>query len=58
MIITLIYVVSCEVLGLAIPFVGTCWRHVMSKCCQHDTNDFKVCASLIFISIKETQTIL
>jgi hypothetical protein len=54
---TLIYVVSCEVVGLAILFVGTQWGHVMSKCCQHDTNDFKVCVNLTFISIKETQTI-
>jgi len=50
---TLIYVVSCEMLGLAIPFVGTCWGHVMSKCCQHDTNDLKfVLAELLFPSKK------
>jgi hypothetical protein len=26
-------VVSCEVLGLLAPFVGSCWGHAMSKCC-------------------------
>jgi hypothetical protein len=30
---TLTYVVSCEVLGLLVPFVGSCWGHAMSKCC-------------------------
>jgi uncharacterized membrane protein len=28
MINTLIFVVSCEVLGLIIPFLRTCWGHV------------------------------
>jgi hypothetical protein len=30
----------------------------MSKCCQHDTHNFKVCVGLTSISIKETQFIL
>jgi hypothetical protein len=30
----------------------------MSKCCQHDTHNFKVCVGLTSISIKETQLIL
>ncbi len=30
---TLIFIVSCEILGLLRPFVGACWDHVMSKCC-------------------------
>ncbi len=38
---TLTSVVSCEVLGLATPFVGACWGHVMSKCCQYATNILK-----------------
>ncbi len=29
----LTFVVSCEVLGLLAPFVGSCWGHAMSKCC-------------------------
>ncbi len=53
MIIALIFVVSCEVLGLAIIFVRTCWGYVMFKCCQHCTNDFKfVMASLLIPSRK------
>jgi hypothetical protein len=30
---TMIYVVSCEILGLLAPFIGSCWGHAMSKCC-------------------------
>jgi hypothetical protein len=26
-------VVSCELLGLITPFIGSCWGHAMSKCC-------------------------
>jgi hypothetical protein len=29
---TMIYVVSCEVLGLLAPFVGSRWGQAMSKC--------------------------
>jgi hypothetical protein len=29
----LTFVVSCEVLGLLAPFVGSYWDHAMSKCC-------------------------
>ncbi len=50
--------VSCEVLGLATPFVRSCWGHAMSKFCQHATNDCKVCGGLTTMSIKETQFIL
>jgi hypothetical protein len=58
MTIALISFVSCEVLGLTTPFVGSCWGHAMSKCCQHATNDYKVCGGLTTMSIKETQSIL
>jgi hypothetical protein len=30
----------------------------MFKCCQHATNDSKVCVGLTFIFIEETQSIL
>jgi hypothetical protein len=54
----LISIISCEVLGLTTPFVGACWGHAMSKCCQYATNDSKVCVGLTSISIKEAQSIL
>jgi hypothetical protein len=53
MAIALTFVFSCEVLGLAISFLGTCWGHVMFKCCQHAVHDYKVCHDLTFISIRE-----
>jgi hypothetical protein len=56
--IVLTSIVSCEVLGLTTPFVGPCWGHTMSKCCQYLANGSKVGAGLTFISIKETQSIL
>ncbi len=40
---TLAFVVSCEVLGLSTPFVGSCWGHVMFKCYQYAIDDSKVC---------------
>jgi len=51
-------IISCEVLGLTTPFVGACWGHAISKCCQYATNDSKVYVGLTSISIKETQSIL
>ncbi len=51
-------IVSCEVLGLFTPFVGTCWGHAMSKCCQCAIDDSKVYVSLTSISIKEAKLIL
>jgi methylaspartate ammonia-lyase len=56
--IVLTSIASCEVLGLTTPFVGACWGHTMSKCCQYATNDSKVCVGLTSISIKEAQSIL
>jgi hypothetical protein len=38
-------------LGLLAPFVGSCWGHAMSKCCQYATNDSKICVGLTSISI-------
>ncbi len=47
-------IVSCRVLGFAIPFVRSCWGHV--KSCQHAKYGFEVYVSLTSISIKETQS--
>ncbi len=47
-------IVSCEKLGLAHPFVGSCWGHAMFKCCQYATNDCKVYVGLITIFIRVT----
>jgi hypothetical protein len=54
----LISIISCEGLGLAQPFVGSCWALVMSKCCYYAINDSKFCFGLTIVSIKETQSIL
>jgi hypothetical protein len=58
MTIALTFGFSCEMLGLAILFLGTYWEHVMFKCCQHAIHDYKVFHDLAFISIRETQSIL
>lgn len=58
MTIALTYVVSCEVLRLATPFVGSYWGHEMFKCCQHAIDDLKICGGLTTISVKEAQFIL
>jgi hypothetical protein len=44
----LTFVVSCEVLGLQTPFVGSHWGHIMSKCTQYATDDVKVFTGLTF----------
>jgi hypothetical protein len=54
----LTFIVSYEVLGLLAPFVGSCSGHAMSKCCQYALDDSKVCVGLLFMSIKEAQSIL
>ncbi|KAJ7552447.1 hypothetical protein O6H91_06G055400 [Diphasiastrum complanatum] len=55
----LIFVVDCEPLNLCEPYAGTCFGHVMSKCCQYATNDAKVCAGMkSMISLKEAQSSL
>ncbi len=52
MTIILTSIVSCRVLGFAIPFAGSCWGLV--KSCQHTKYSFEVFVSLTSISIKET----
>jgi hypothetical protein len=54
----MILIVFCQILGMLTLFVGACWGHAMSKCCQYATNDTKVCASVILISIKLAQFVL
>jgi hypothetical protein len=48
----LIFIVSCEKLGLAHPFVGSYWGHAMFKCYQYATNDSKGYVGLIIVSIR------
>jgi hypothetical protein len=47
-------IVSCEILGMLIPFVRIYW----GKCWQCAMDDTKLCASLTSISIKLAQSIL
>jgi hypothetical protein len=54
----LTFVVSCELLGLTTPFVGSYWGHAMFKCCQYATDDTKMSIGLTLISIKKCQSIL
>jgi hypothetical protein len=48
--------VSCDMLDLPTPFLGTCWGHVMSKTAQYATDDSKVCRSLREASLKLAQS--
>ncbi|KAG0584835.1 hypothetical protein M758_3G242300 [Ceratodon purpureus] len=50
-------VVSCEVLDSE-PFIGTCFGHALTKCCQHATDDSKVCAGLKAVNLKDAQASL
>ncbi len=54
----LTFVVSCKLLGLTIPFVGSYWGHAKFKCCQYAIDDTKVSIRLTLISIKKCQSIL
>jgi hypothetical protein len=54
---TLTFIVSCKVLGLLAPFVGSCQGHTMSKWCHHAMKDSKY-VGLTSILIKKTQSIL
>jgi hypothetical protein len=49
----LTFVVPYELLGLTMPFIGSCWGHAMFKCCQYVIDDIKVSTRLTSISIKE-----
>jgi hypothetical protein len=51
---TFILIVSCEILGMLVPYVKIFW----GKCWQCAMDDTKVCANLTSISIKLAQSIL
>jgi len=51
----LTFVVSCYALQLACPFVGSCFRHAMSKVAQYIIDDNKICATFPKVSLKEVQ---
>jgi hypothetical protein len=53
MISSLTSVVSCEFMGLYVPFIRACRDRTMSKCCQYAIDDLKVYDGLTSISIKE-----
>jgi hypothetical protein len=48
----LIPFISCQVLGLTTPFVGSCWGHAMSKCFKYAIYDTKIYVGLTSISIQ------
>jgi hypothetical protein len=51
----LMTLVNCEVMGLASPYSGTCFGHILSKVSQHATNDEKVCKGMKKVSVKKAQ---
>jgi hypothetical protein len=40
--------VSCVLFLLVKPCVINCYGHEMSKCCQHATNNLKMCGEMSF----------
>ncbi len=50
--IALTSVVSCPSLKLVSPFVGFCFKHVMSKPTQYVAHDSKVCQSIMEMILK------
>jgi hypothetical protein len=56
--IVLTLVVSCSTLKLVSPFIGSCFGHAISKVAQYATNETKVCASMIDMSLKQVQVAL
>jgi hypothetical protein len=53
---TLIYVVSYFSLWLTCPFVGSWFSHAISKVAQYATDDTKICAWFLEVSLKEIQS--
>ncbi len=51
-------VVSCFSLKLVSPFVGSRFKHVMSKATQYAINDSKVCQGMTKVSFKQSQVAL
>ncbi len=50
---TLTNIVSYVPLQLSQPYAAICYGHVMSKCCQYNTNDLKVCGGMRKVFIKD-----
>lgn len=48
-------VASCEVLEMDVPYAGACFGHAFSKCCEHATDNSKVCAGFRAVSLKDVQ---
>jgi len=46
-------IVSCVPLLLAKPYVASCYGHAMSNCCEYTINDWKVCAKVREVSIRD-----
>jgi hypothetical protein len=54
-IITLKFIVNCELLGLEESYHGCCFGHLFSKTCQHGTSNEIFCIRLKHVSIKFAQ---
>jgi hypothetical protein len=52
MAVVLLSVVDCEPLKLLKVYEGICLAHVMSKACQHATNDDKILTRLRSVNVK------
>jgi len=48
----LIPFISCQILGLRTPFIGSCWGHAMFKCCKYAIYDTKIYVGLTSSSIQ------
>ncbi len=58
LIITLTSIVSCSILKLVFPFIGSCFGHGMSKVAQFAINETKVCVGMMEVNLKWAQTTL
>jgi hypothetical protein len=50
--------VDCEPLKLLKVYKGTCFGHVMSKACQHVTNDDKISVGLKSVNVKDAHMLV
>jgi hypothetical protein len=57
LVLALSIVFSCESLQLDVPFIRTCFGHVMSKTYQYFTNDVKFCVGIKEMTLKNAQQI-
>jgi hypothetical protein len=49
-------IVSCFSLKSVSPFVGSCFKHAMSKATQYAIDDSKVCQGMTKVSFKQSQS--